>query len=187
MSPRLCCALLCLLPAFVAAQPREPGDGGPWRGGRADALGLEVGGLEKRVARLSLLYDDAPAAERVASLRVLGKPAVQWQLSVGAWSFQDNDGDRRTLATVGLRPTLLWRSGRIFWEAGLGVAWLSDRYEHDGRRFSSRFQFAEHLDVGWQFTPGVSLALRAEHVSNAGLSKPNPGTNTVLLMLRTAL
>ena len=55
------------------------------------------------------------------------------------------------------------------------------------KTFSTRFNFASHLGVGVRLGAQQQheWLLRVQHVSNAGLKKPNPGEN--FLQLRYAL
>ena len=75
--------------------------------------------------------------------------------------------------------------GRSDWfvEGGIGVSYLWDDYRVRSREFGSRWNFSDHLGFGRRFGADKrhELGLYVKHVSNAGLSKPNPGETFYLL------
>jgi len=72
--------------------------------------------------------------------------------------------------------------GRFF-EGGVGVTFTTNVYETDRKRFSTSFNFGDHLALGRNFGARREheLSLRFEHYSNAGIKHPNPGENFVQL------
>jgi lipid A 3-O-deacylase len=70
-------------------------------------------------------------------------------------------------------------------ELGLGAHALSKTRIH-ARRFSTAFQFGEHLALGVRFGPrqSYSVALRLSHVSNASIKSPNDGVTFTGLELQ---
>lgn len=113
-----------------------------------------------------------------------------WDISLSRWSFDGVAGHDSSLV-LGVTPTLRLRpdAGRAawFWEAGMGGTLASRRYHTEEREFSTRFNFASHLGLGFNFGARRQheLLLRVQHVSNAGIKTPNPGQN--FLQLRYAL
>lgn len=113
-----------------------------------------------------------------------GQVRGHWDLYVSRLSF---DGRRSYDSTwmFGVKPVWRWRpdAGRSPWfaEAGVGLTYMTDRYITVHKEFSTSFNFATHLGVGYSF--GVQrqheVQLRVEHVSNAGIKEPNPGENFV--------
>ena len=95
------------------------------------------------------------------------------------------------LAALGAGINLRWRAAQgaspWFVEAGTGLVWHSRHYASDDKYFSTRYNFASHLGVGRNFGPQGrhALAVRLQHISNAGIKKPNPGDN--FLQLRYAV
>lgn len=83
----------------------------------------------------------------------------------------------------GLTPTVRWRGNEgyspWFVEAGIGLTYMTDRYITVEKEFSTSFNFASHLGVGYNFGEHRrhEVQLRVEHVSNAGIKHPNPGEN----------
>ena len=76
-----------------------------------------------------------------------------------------------------LYPKALGRG--LFAEVGIGVNLLAPVYRSDDKRFSTVFNFGDHLAVGKRFAGGGELSLRIQHFSNAGIRRPNPGENFV--------
>jgi hypothetical protein len=106
-----------------------------------------------------------------------------WDVWGSRWSARHEGSDRSTWV-VGAKPTLRWRpdQGRSPWfaEAGLGVSYAANRrYITDHKEFSTRFNFASHIGVGYLFGEQLKneISLRLEHHSNAGIKEPNPGEN----------
>jgi lipid A 3-O-deacylase len=111
-----------------------------------------------------------------------------WEASVSQWSYPTVDV-RRTAGLVQLSviPVFRWRAGQgespWFAEAGVGATLSTVAYQTDRKRFSTRFNFGDHLAVGRSLgaTRMHELSLRIEHFSNAGIKQPNPGETFVQL------
>ena len=75
---------------------------------------------------------------------------------------------------------------RPYIEAGAGVRGLSQSRINDGYDLSSALQFAEVVGVGAQFgsRQQYEVGLRFQHISNAGIKRPNPGINFSQLYLQ---
>ena len=103
-----------------------------------------------------------------------------WEASLARW---DGPGSNH-LWDAGLTPYLRYQfSGTSGWyaEAGFGVHYLSRHYERSGGRSATLYQFGSVLAAGYRFAGGSDVALRAAHISNAGLREPNPGISFVQL------
>jgi len=48
---------------------------------------------------------------------------------------------------------------------------------------TSAVNFRTHASLGLQVLSGPTVEIRYEHISNAGLSVPNPGINTIQFVL----
>jgi lipid A 3-O-deacylase len=87
------------------------------------------------------------------------------------------------MTQVGLTPVLRWRpAGSLsdwFAEIGVGANYILPLYRSGSKRFSTEFNFGDHVAVGRDFGSRGQheVALRAEHFSNAGIAHPNPGEN----------
>jgi lipid A 3-O-deacylase len=66
-----------------------------------------------------------------------------------------------------------------FAEFGIGLTVTSEPYRKSERKFSSTFNFGDHLAIGWAFGARREheLVLRVEHFSNGNIKLPNPGEN----------
>lgn len=120
-----------------------------------------------------------------------GQVTGQWDVALGGLSARPENRHRRSLAALGAGINLRWRAAQgaspWFVEAGTGLVWHSRHYASDDKYFSTRYNFASHLGVGRNFGPQGrhALAVRLQHISNAGIKKPNPGDN--FLQLRYAV
>jgi lipid A 3-O-deacylase len=109
-----------------------------------------------------------------------------WELTLSRWSYPAMDGRREAwLGQLGVVPTFRYRPGggasRWFVEAGVGATLTTTIYQTQRKRFSTSFNFADHVGVGRSL--GASgekeISLRFRHFSNAGIKHPNPGVNFV--------
>lgn len=114
-----------------------------------------------------------------------GALTPQADLFIHQWRATAPQGGRESYTQVGVIGLLRYRfdEGRSPWfaEAGLGLTQMDSRLRTPDREFSTRFQFTEVLAVGRNFGSGDrhELSLRAQHVSNGSIRKPNPGANFV--------
>jgi lipid A 3-O-deacylase len=107
-----------------------------------------------------------------------------WEVDFGQWS---NDSPRRTNSSVteiGFTPVFRLQPthpGPIspYAEAGIGFHLLSDTSVSEQRRFSTMFQFGDHMGLGIRFGQkhAFDLGYRYQHLSNAGIKHPNHGIN----------
>ncbi len=104
-----------------------------------------------------------------------------WDLSAGYWKRHALVGQNGTITEAGVTPTfrLQQNDGKgLYVEAAVGFHLLSDT-SLGPRRFSTAFQFGEHLGIGYQFGAkgAFDLGLRYQHLSNASIKQPNNGIN----------
>ncbi len=60
-------------------------------------------------------------------------------------------------------------------------------YYHEGDRdLGGNLHFRSLIGVGWSVSPGGTVVLSLDHISNGGLEDRNPGTETVTLGYRMA-
>jgi hypothetical protein len=107
------------------------------------------------------------------------------EVSIGHWRA-DTGGSRAVVTQLGVTPTLrYWPDGqprRWFIEAGVGANVLAPIYRTRDKRFSTAFNFGDHIGVGYRTAgAGGEWSLRLQHFSNAGINHPNPGENFVQL------
>ena len=117
-----------------------------------------------------------------------GRVAGYWEASVSEWSYLAADARRTAwLGQVGLIPVFRYRpaggASPWFFEAGVGLTLTTSLYETDRKRFSTSFNFADHLTVGRNFGQYSEheWSLRLQHFSNGGIKHPNPGEDFIQL------
>lgn len=104
-----------------------------------------------------------------------------WDMSLAQWRasrFRDAVGATQNIRDVGLTPVLRFQANdKRGWyiEAGIGAHLLSDLYDNAGQRFSTRFQFGDHLGIGYVTQNQLTFSLSVQHFSNGGIKHPNPG------------
>jgi lipid A 3-O-deacylase len=90
-----------------------------------------------------------------------------------------------TTAFVGTAgPLLELRKGKfpLALEVGASPTILS-KYHFGNTDLGEDFQFTSHIGLTWYITDHLSCGYRFQHMSNAGLAKPNPGLNVEMLEL----
>ena len=93
--------------------------------------------------------------------------------------------DETTSAFMGTAgPLLELRKGHfpLVLEGGASPTLIS-RYRFGSTDFGEDFQFTSHIGLAWYITDHLSVGCRFQHMSNAGLAKPNPGLNVGMLVL----
>ncbi|MEJ6021336.1 acyloxyacyl hydrolase [Ramlibacter sp. PS4R-6] len=102
------------------------------------------------------------------------------------WRAPQTAGGNKTFVQLGLLPVLRARPGAaspFFAEMGIGLSYTDDVYVSRRKTFSTRFNFYDMLGVGVGFGAQREheVGVRFVHISNAGIKRPNPGENFVLL------
>lgn len=123
--------------------------------------------------------------------RKAGPLTLHWDIWASHWQSRRGEGTGGGLTQAG--ATAVWRflplPARPDWfvDLGLGGSLVDRLYAHSGDRFSTAFQFTEVVGLGYRFGPGgaYEVSLRAQHFSNGGIKKPNPGVNFVRLRFAT--
>jgi lipid A 3-O-deacylase len=105
-----------------------------------------------------------------------------FEAAIGRWTTRDSSA---WATQLGLTPVIRLRpSGHArdwFAELGVGANYIVPLYKTDHKRFSTEFNFGDHIAIGRQFggRRQHEVAVRVEHFSNAGIAHPNPGENFV--------
>jgi opacity protein-like surface antigen len=114
----------------------------------------------------------------------LGTLTGYFEASLGRWVTDSHDVAGSAWVTqLGLTPVLRLHpagpNSRWFAEAGIGANYIAPLYQSGSKRFSTTFNFGDHLGVGFELGTSrrYELALRLQHFSNAGIDHPNPGEN----------
>ncbi len=108
------------------------------------------------------------------------------EVAVSRWWSASSTEVRGASTQLTVVPVLRWRpapDAAWFLEAGLGLALHGPRDGARSTQARTRWNFEDVIALGWQPAPGWALSLRYAHVSNAGLRKPNPGEDRLLLRL----
>lgn len=110
-----------------------------------------------------------------------------WELAVGRWRGKDARGAATRATQIGITPSLRWTPGTSRWfvEGGIGLNVITPRYRKHDDHFSTTFNFGDHLAIGRRLGADDrgELSLRAQHFSNGGIRKPNPGEQFLQLRL----
>jgi len=186
MNTRLSFALALALAALWTAAPASAGAAdaskapNPWA---PDAVFLQAGrASETSTLTVGLQWDWRHQWQLGERTRVSGYNEV----SLGHWRA-DNGGGSAIVTQIGFTPTLrFWPGGESagwFYEAGIGVNALMPVYHTREKRFSTAFNFGDHVALGHRSSgpSGWEWSLRLQHFSNAGIDQPNPGENFVQL------
>lgn len=168
--------------ASLGAQAQSRADPrSPWR---PDKVFVQLGAAEDAQMAVVGVTWDVPALRGFA----WGNGSGYVEASVGRWLSDVSDGSRSSawVTQLGITPVLRWHpfeSSRWFTEAGIGINVLAPIYRSNDKRFSTAFNFGDHVGIGLQFGEGRrhELALRFQHFSNAGIKDPNPGENFLQL------
>lgn len=126
-----------------------------------------------------------PWAWRAAALG--GEFSAMTELYGSFWRARDFGGGHRGFVQLGLVPLLRYRfdAGRSPWfvEGGIGISVTNHRYVTPDKTFSTNWNFSDNLALGRSLGQGGKreLSLRWQHISNAGIRKPNPGEDLVFV------
>jgi len=175
MRPLLRFLMLCLAAASTVVHA-APG------ALRPDAVFVQVGdGNRTRTATVGADWN-------LPWRRTLGEGELSGyvEASFGRW-WIDEDGMTRSpwVSQLGVTPVLRWNFGKgghpWFTELGIGANVLTPVFQDKDRRFSTAFNFGDHLGLGRRIGEADELVLRVQHFSNGGIKQPNPGINFVQL------
>lgn len=115
---------------------------------------------------------------------------LKWQARLQHWQADSEVGGKKSLNLVGFTPILRAthgpeRQARFFLDLGIGINLLS-AHQIGNRELSTNLQFGEIIGAGFAFGPEhrYELGVRAQHVSNAGIKKPNAGLSYLSVDLR---
>jgi lipid A 3-O-deacylase len=92
----------------------------------------------------------------------------------GGWLT--DGGTHAAMGTLGPSALLGHEHWRFSFEAGSSPTLIS-RHHFPEKNLGGAFQFTSHLGVNFDFSAHIRAGYRFSHMSNAGLSTPNPGLN----------
>ncbi len=111
----------------------------------------------------------------------LGEVTGYSDISAGRWIVSSGGTHSNTWATqLGITPVLRQHFGSsgLFAEVGIGANYILPLYQSGTKRFSTQFNFGDHIAIGSAFGyDKEEVSLRFQHYSNAGIDHPNPGEN----------
>ena len=104
-----------------------------------------------------------------------------WDLGLGYWRNGGSPGHNDALTEIGLTPVLRLQRNSLEGpdaELGIGVHLLSET-SIGANRMSTAVQFGSHIGIGYRFgvKRAFDLSYRYQHLSNAGIKRPNDGVN----------
>ena len=108
-----------------------------------------------------------------------------WDASAGAWRgtrYQNVPGATQSLWDIGFTPVFRYQNDDkkgIYSEGGIGVHRLSELYNNNDDNLSTRFQFGDHIGIGYVFANKWELGAKIQHFSNGGYKKPNSGVDFI--------
>lgn len=113
--------------------------------------------------------------------------ALRHELELSFWRVPE----AQNIIEAGYSPFLrlerpMGGSNQFFLEASIGVRLLSHTRIAPNHTLSSAFQFSDQVGAGFQWGPQgrSTVGLRFQHLSNAGIKKPNPGINFTQIYYR---
>lgn len=105
-----------------------------------------------------------------------------WDLGLGYWKHDDvRPGQNDEIVEIGLTPVFRLQQNDLkglYGELAIGAHFLSKTSLGD-KRFSTSFQFGDHVGIGYRFGAkgAFDLSARYQHLSNGSIKKPNNGIN----------
>jgi lipid A 3-O-deacylase len=113
-----------------------------------------------------------------------------WDATLAQWRsnrFQNIPGNSQNITIIGITPVFRFQNDSqkgFYAEAGIGAHLLSELYDNAGRKLSTRFQFGDHVGVGYVFGNNFDLGLKIQHFSNGSIKKPNSGVDFAVIQIR---
>ena len=150
-----------------------------------DGIALEVGnGDGADMGRIAFQWDWEKRLYQGTGWNVGG----YWDLGFGYWHKGAAPGRNTEIAEIGLTPVMrLQRDGLAGPYGELGLGWhLQSRSTIGDKSMGTMFQFGSHVGVGYRFgvKQAYDLSLRYQHLSNAGIKRPNDGINFAQVRLQ---
>ena len=107
-----------------------------------------------------------------------------WDASLGQWKGHSSKGNNQTITDIGLTPVFRFEkknpSGMApYIEGAIGFHLISPTFLNSDRKFTTAFQFGDHIGFGMRFGahPKYDLGYRYQHLSNGSIKAPNHGIN----------
>lgn len=115
-----------------------------------------------------------------------------WDATLAQWRGNNyqKTGVGQNLTDIGITPVFRYQTTNkqgFYAEAGIGMHFLSEIYDNNGRTFSTNFQFGDHIGGGYITSSGVDIGLKIQHYSNGAIKHPNPGVNFAVVKVAIPL
>lgn len=113
-----------------------------------------------------------------------------WDATLAQWHsnrFQNIPGNTQNITAIGITPVFRFQNDSLkgfYAEAGIGAHLLSELYDNDNRKLSTRFQFGDHIGIGYVFANKLDVGLKIQHFSNGSIKKPNSGVDFAVVRIR---
>ncbi len=147
-----------------------------------DRIAVEAGidgyGHQMKLARGALWWSVPQLSPTFSSLRIV----TNAELLAGYWWNSEDIFDTGLTPIFRIRPAGDKAMLTPYVEGGVGFHYLSG-IKAAGRNISTNFQFGDHLAAGFLLGPGgrLDIAYKFQHLSNAGIRRPNAGVNFHIL------
>jgi lipid A 3-O-deacylase len=108
-----------------------------------------------------------------------------WDLGIARWRREEASGQQDSLSEISLTPVFRFQANDrqgVYVEGGIGLHLLSAT-RLGNKRYSTAFQFGEHLGFGYRFA-AFEFGYRYQHISNADIKTPNSGADFHQLRLQ---
>jgi len=148
-----------------------------------DSFSVEVGeGVQSTIYKLG-------AQKTFSELPLLAQYHLYpyWEITLARINermYRNTPGRKKGIYVVGLTPVMRWQQDvkqGVFAEIGIGLNYFSERYQDSDMSASTRFEFGDHIGIGYKFSNSAEITFKVLHYSNAGIDHPNPGINFRLL------
>lgn len=107
-----------------------------------------------------------------------------WEAEIGQWQSRNAVGNQKYFTDIGFTPVFRFEqkfpSALVHYlEGAIGAHLITPVFNNTNRRFSTAFQFGNHIGIGMRFGARrqFDLAYRLQHLSNGAIKKHNPGIN----------
>ena len=168
-------------------------------------VAMAVGCVFGSVPGTSLAVDSVSLEAASGNRSTFARAGVQWDWSSrwfqsngthlsGYWDltaaqirqnrYRGIPDNKNSLYDFGITPVFRFqRDDKLGWygEAGIGAHYFTELYDNNDRQFSTRFEFSDHIGIGYNFTNKCEVALKIQHFSNGSIKQPNDGANFAIL------
>jgi lipid A 3-O-deacylase len=110
-----------------------------------------------------------------------------WDLTAARWRgdhYQGTPGAIQNIYDIGFTPVFRFQRDTLvgpYVEGGIGAHYLSRLYDNNGDQLSTRFEFGDHLGIGYVFSNKLDIGLKIQHFSNGSIKQPNDGVNFAVI------